>query len=184
MRIVAVAALGCAVGFALPCAAQTEQAELSQTSTVTKQSGPTTLSRPAAPQLLAPPETALPAPNAPIITHAAPSQVESGLRSNIHSCARRTRAGARACRRAGRSRTPRSPPRSAWSSGSIITARGRPPGACPRRSRPCASLASSPTRRRAPSARASSPACSAQIRRTAPRSSARCCRCPTRIRRC
>ena len=41
---------------------------------IAKQSGPTALSRPAAPQLLAPPETALPAPNAPVITHAAPSQ--------------------------------------------------------------------------------------------------------------
>ena len=76
MRIVAVAALGCAVGFAFPCAAQseTEQAELPQTSVVAKQLSPTALSRPAAPQLLAPPETALPAPNAPVITHAAPSQ--------------------------------------------------------------------------------------------------------------
>src|SRR5512145_2198988 len=73
MRIVAVAALGCAVGFAFPCAAQTEQAELPQTSVIAKQSGQTALSRPAAPQLLAPPETALPAPNAPVITHAAPS---------------------------------------------------------------------------------------------------------------
>jgi hypothetical protein len=70
MRIVAVAALGCAVGFALPCAAQseTEQAELPQTSTVMKQS------RPQAPQLLAPPEASLPQPNAPVITHAAPAQ--------------------------------------------------------------------------------------------------------------
>jgi hypothetical protein len=70
MRIVAVAALGCAVGFAFPCAAQTqtEQAELPQTSVVAKQS------RPAAPQLLAPPETALPAPDAPVITHTAPSE--------------------------------------------------------------------------------------------------------------
>ena len=75
MRIVAVAALGCAIGFAFPCAAQseTEQAELPQTSVVAKQSAPTALSRPAAPQLLAPPETALPAPNAPVITHAAPA---------------------------------------------------------------------------------------------------------------
>ena len=79
MRIVAVAALGCAVGFAFPCAAQseTEQAELPQTSVVAKQSGPTALSRPAAPQLLAPPETALPAPNAPVITHATPSQTRA-----------------------------------------------------------------------------------------------------------
>ena len=52
---------------------ETEQAELPQTSVVAKQSGPTALSRPAAPQLLAPPETALPAPNAPVITHAAPA---------------------------------------------------------------------------------------------------------------
>ena len=66
MRIVAVAALGCAVGFAFPCAAQTEQAELPQTSVIAKQS------RPATPQLLAPPETALPAANAPVITHSAP----------------------------------------------------------------------------------------------------------------
>jgi hypothetical protein len=73
MRIVALAALGCAVGLAFPCAAQTqtEQAELPQTSTVQKQS------RPASPQLLAPPETALPQPNAPVITHAAPSQPTS-----------------------------------------------------------------------------------------------------------
>jgi hypothetical protein len=79
MRIVAVAALGCAVGFAIPCAAQTEteQAELPQTSVIAKQSGPTTLARPAAPQLLAPPETALPAPNAPVITHAPPSQTHA-----------------------------------------------------------------------------------------------------------
>ena len=79
MRIVAVAALGCAVGFAFPCAAQieTEQAELPQTSVVAKQSGPTALSRPAAPQLLAPPETALPAPHAPVITHATPSQTRA-----------------------------------------------------------------------------------------------------------
>ena len=75
MRIVAVAALGCAVGFAFPCAAQieTDQAELPQTSVVAKQSGPAALARPATPQLLAPPETALPAPNAPVITHAAPA---------------------------------------------------------------------------------------------------------------
>ena len=77
MRIVAVAALGCAVGFAFPCAAQTEQAELPQTSVIAKQSGPTSLLRPATPQLLAPPETALPAPDAPVITHAAPSQARS-----------------------------------------------------------------------------------------------------------
>jgi hypothetical protein len=79
MRIVAVAALGCAIGFAFPCAAQseTEQAELPQTSVVAKQSAPTALSRPAAPQLLAPPETALPAPNAPVITHATPSQTHA-----------------------------------------------------------------------------------------------------------
>ena len=79
MRIVAVAALGCAVGFAFPCAAQSEtgQAELPQTSVVAKQSGPTALSRPAAPQLLAPPETALPAPHAPVITHATPSQTRA-----------------------------------------------------------------------------------------------------------
>jgi hypothetical protein len=68
MRIVAVAALGCAVGFALPCAAQTqtEQAELPQTSIAVKQS------RPPVPQRLAPPENALPQPDAPVITHATP----------------------------------------------------------------------------------------------------------------
>jgi hypothetical protein len=70
--MVAVAALGCAVGFAFPCAAQTEteQAELPQTSIVQKQS------RPATPQLLAPPEESLPAPNAPVITHTAPAQTK------------------------------------------------------------------------------------------------------------
>src|SRR5262245_1143817 len=70
MRIVAVAALGYAVGFAIPCAAQTEQAELPQTSIVAKQS------HPASPQLLAPPETSLPQPNAPVITHGAPLQAK------------------------------------------------------------------------------------------------------------
>ena len=76
MRIVALAAFACALGLSLPCAAQseTEQAELPQTSTVAKQSRPAALSRPATPQLLAPPEESLPAPNAPVITHASPPQ--------------------------------------------------------------------------------------------------------------
>ena len=76
MRLVALAALACALGLSLPCAAQseTEQAELPQTSTVAKQSRPAALSRPAAPQLLAPPEELLPAANAPVITHASPPQ--------------------------------------------------------------------------------------------------------------
>jgi hypothetical protein len=67
---VALAAFACALGLALPCAAQseTEQAELPQTSTIAKQS------RPAAPQRLAPPEESLPAANAPVITHASPPQ--------------------------------------------------------------------------------------------------------------
>ncbi|HEY7669853.1 MAG TPA: hypothetical protein VH852_04365 [Hyphomicrobium sp.] len=70
MRLVALAAFACALGLALPCAAQseTEQAELPQTSTIAKQS------RPAAPQRLAPPEESLPAANAPVITHASPPQ--------------------------------------------------------------------------------------------------------------
>jgi hypothetical protein len=70
MRIVVVAAFACALGLSLPCAAQseTDQAELPQTSTVAKQS------RPATPQLLAPPEESLPAANAPVITHASPPQ--------------------------------------------------------------------------------------------------------------
>ena len=70
MRVVALAAFACALGLSLPCAAQSEttQAELPQTSSVAKQS------RPAAPQLLAPPEESLPAANAPVITHASPSQ--------------------------------------------------------------------------------------------------------------
>lgn len=68
MRVVALAAFACALGLSLPCAAQSEttQAELPQTSSVAKQS------RPAAPQLLAPPEESLPAANAPVITHASP----------------------------------------------------------------------------------------------------------------
>jgi hypothetical protein len=76
MRIVALAAFACALGLSLPCAAQseTEQAELPQTSTVAKQSRPAALSPPATPQLLAPPEESLPAPNAPVITHASPPQ--------------------------------------------------------------------------------------------------------------
>ena len=76
MRIVALAAFACALGLSLPCAAQseTEQAELPQTSTVAKQSRPEALSRPATPQLLAPPEESLPAANAPVITHASPPQ--------------------------------------------------------------------------------------------------------------
>ena len=70
MRVVALAAFACALGLSLPCAAQSEttQAELPQTSSVAKQS------RPAAPQLLAPPEESLPAANAPVITHASPPQ--------------------------------------------------------------------------------------------------------------
>jgi hypothetical protein len=70
MRVVALAAFACALGLSVPCAAQseTEQAELPQTSTIAKQS------RPAAPQRLAPPEESLPAPNAPVITHASPPQ--------------------------------------------------------------------------------------------------------------
>ncbi|HSA66092.1 MAG TPA: hypothetical protein VLE24_00350 [Methyloceanibacter sp.] len=70
MRLVALAAFACALGLSVPCAAQseTEQAELPQTSTIAKQS------RPAAPQRLAPPEESLPAPNAPVITHASPPQ--------------------------------------------------------------------------------------------------------------
>jgi hypothetical protein len=68
------AALACALGLSLPCAAQSESEQLSQTSTVAKQSRPASLSRPAAPQLLAPPEESLPAANAPIITHASPPQ--------------------------------------------------------------------------------------------------------------
>ena len=76
MRIVAVAALGCAFAFALPCAAQTEQAELPQTSTVMKQS------RPAAPTRLAPPETALPQPNVPIISRAAPAETPAPAQAN------------------------------------------------------------------------------------------------------
>jgi hypothetical protein len=78
MRIVAVAALGCAIGLAFPCAAQseTEQAELPQTSTVVKQS------RPARPQLLAPPETALPKPDAPILTRAAPAEANAAPQTN------------------------------------------------------------------------------------------------------
>jgi len=76
MRIVALAAFACALGLSLPCAAQsqTDQAELPQTSTVAKQSRPEALSRPATPQLLAPPEESLPAANAPVITHASPPQ--------------------------------------------------------------------------------------------------------------
>ena len=76
MRIVALAALACALGLSLPCAAQsqTDQAELPQTSTVAKQSRPEALSRPATPQLLAPPEESLLAANAPVITHASPPQ--------------------------------------------------------------------------------------------------------------
>jgi len=70
MRVVALAAFACALGLSLPCTAQSEtvQAELPQTSSVAKQS------RPATPQLLAPPEEALPAANAPVITHASPPQ--------------------------------------------------------------------------------------------------------------
>jgi len=70
MRVVALAAFACALGLSLPCAAQSEttQAELPQTSSVAKQS------RPAAPQLLAPPQESLPATNAPVITHASPPQ--------------------------------------------------------------------------------------------------------------
>ena len=70
MRVVALAAFACALGLSLPCAAQSEttQAELPQTSSVAKQS------RPAGPQLLAPPEESLPAANAPVITHASPPQ--------------------------------------------------------------------------------------------------------------
>jgi hypothetical protein len=70
MRVVALATFACALGLSLPCAAQSEttQAELPQTSSVAKQS------RPAAPQLLAPPQESLPATNAPVITHASPPQ--------------------------------------------------------------------------------------------------------------
>jgi hypothetical protein len=70
MRVVALAAFACALGLSLPCAAQseTDQAELPQTSSVAKQS------RPATPQLLAPPEESLPTANAPVITHASPPQ--------------------------------------------------------------------------------------------------------------
>src|SRR6476469_9143850 len=71
MRVVALAAFACALGLSLSCAAQSEttQAELPQTSSVAKQS------RPAAPQLLAPPEESLPAAHAPVITHPAPVPV-------------------------------------------------------------------------------------------------------------
>jgi len=67
MRIVAVAALACALGLAVPCAAQTEteQAELPQTTSVPKQV--------AAPQLLAPAES-LPAASAPVQVHAEPPE--------------------------------------------------------------------------------------------------------------
>ena len=83
MRIVAVAALGCAIGFAFPCAAQTEQVESPQTSVIAKKSAPTALSRPAAPQLLAPPETALPQPDAPVITHGAPKAAPTYVSTSI-----------------------------------------------------------------------------------------------------
>jgi hypothetical protein len=65
MRIVGLAALACALGLAVPCAAQTEteQANLPRTISVPKQV--------AAPQLLAPPES-LPAASAPVQVSAAP----------------------------------------------------------------------------------------------------------------
>jgi hypothetical protein len=66
MRIVVLAALACALGLPLPCAAQTEtqQAELPQTSSVAKQSPS------APPQRLAPPEESLPRADAPVQMHA------------------------------------------------------------------------------------------------------------------
>lgn len=69
MRVVALAALACALGLSVPCAAQnvSEQADLPQTISVPKQS------RPATPQLLAPAES-LPAANAPVIAHGTPPQ--------------------------------------------------------------------------------------------------------------
>ena len=70
MRIVAVAALACALGLSLPAPRNQRPSRLScrKRRSVAKQS------RPAAPQLLAPPETSLPAANAPVITHASPPQ--------------------------------------------------------------------------------------------------------------
>src|SRR3974377_487684 len=68
MRIVGLAALACALGLAVPCAAQTENEQAEpppRTISVQKQV--------AAPQLFAPPES-LPAPSAPVQVHADPPQ--------------------------------------------------------------------------------------------------------------
>ena len=80
MRIVGLAALACALGLAVPCAAQTEtdQAELTRTISVQKQV--------AAPQLLAPPES-LPAPSAPVQVHAEPPQPVPSLPQSAHGSA-------------------------------------------------------------------------------------------------
>jgi hypothetical protein len=81
MRIVGLAALACALGLAVPCAAQTEneQAELPpRTISVQKQV--------AAPQLLAPPES-LPAPSAPVQVHAEPPQPVPSLPQSAHGSA-------------------------------------------------------------------------------------------------
>ena len=142
MRLVALAALACALGLSLPCAAQseTEQAELPQTSTVAKQSRPAALSRPAAPQLLAPPEESLPAANAPVIPRLAAAADPGAVRPRFA----RARAGG-AARHARRGRSRR---RSVWSTGSTTTTPIPHRGACPRRSTPWTSSASSAMRRR------------------------------------
>jgi len=77
MRIVVLAALACALGLAVPCAAQTEteQAEPPQTISVPKQV--------AAPQLLAPAES-LPAASAPVQVHAEPPEPVPSLPQSAH----------------------------------------------------------------------------------------------------